>query len=536
MVLVCLAAGAFFFSSLDSLWPLVDLDLTIAPSSLRDGARAFLVRMGHDVAGYRSASGLGLDTEALDYVEDRFGRERAQRWIGDGWPLVHHYVYFKKRGETVRYVVRVHPARGVIGWTKVVPEDHPGDRPSLERARDLARAALRTGLGIDPERLEEQSVSTDERPGHRLHRFGYERLLPADDPRLRERVSVTVAGSEVIGASRRLVVPEAERRRTRAREAPRIALETAGFLLAGIAAVAAFFIFLSRLRHGAVSLRRVAIWPALVFVCLMGAAMLRSARLFAEWDPLWPRWVSDFRFFTLAAVEQVWLLPVLLAFVAAGDALDDRLGAGRGAALGALGRGRLLDPAVARASGRGFLVGLLCGGVMALAVVALQLVAGGTTVLQPRGFFLYTLNTAAPAGATLLFFFGIALAEELGYRYFGAGWLLTLTGRRWVAAAVPAVLYGLTHTRMDFLPPAEPFWGRALVLTLVGLVWGWAFLRYDALTVVLSHFTADLFIFNWPQLASGKPGPFAASALALSLPLAPWILRALLRLAGRAPG
>jgi hypothetical protein len=56
------------------------------------------------------------------------------------------------------------------------------------------------------------------------------------------------------------------------------------------------------------------------------------------------------------------------------------------------------------------------------------------------------------------------------------------------------------------LPPAEPFWARALVMTLVGCVWGWAFLRYDALTVVVSHLTADLFIFNWPRLASGDPG------------------------------
>jgi predicted membrane metal-binding protein len=55
-------------------------------------------------------------------------------------------------------------------------------------------------------------------------------------------------------------------------------------------------------------------------------------------------------------------------------------------------------------------------------------------------------------------------------------------------------------------------------MTLVGCVWGWAFLRYDALTVVISHLTADLFIFNWPRLASGDPGIQLSAALTILLP------------------
>jgi hypothetical protein len=62
------------------------------------------------------------------------------------------------------------------------------------------------------------------------------------------------------------------------------------------------------------------------------------------------------------------------------------------------------------------------------------------------------------------------------------------------------------------------------VLTLVGAVWGWAFLRYDALTVVLSHFTADLFIFNWPRLASGQSSVVLVSALTICAPLLPALL------------
>ena len=217
--------------------------------------------------------------------------------------------------------------------------------------------------------------------------------------------------------------------------------------------------------------------------------------------------------------------------VAAGDALDRRAGAGRGASLWSLARG-WLDRAVALASWRGFLIGLVCGGTLAATIVLLQWGVGARTALQPRGFFFYTLNTASPALVSLLFFLAVALAEEIGYRFFAGTWLLGLTGRRWVAIGVPALIYGLTQ--YPTLPPAELRWARALALTLVGAVWGWAFLRYDALTV-LSHFTADLFIFNWPRLASGETSVVVVSALTVTLPLLP-ALAWLVGLRGRQGG
>jgi len=70
----------------------------------------------------------------------------------------------------------------------------------------------------------------------------------------------------------------------------------------------------------------------------------------------------------------------------------------------------------------------------------------------------------------------------------------------------------------------------------VGCVWGWAFLRYDALTVVLSHFTADLFIFNWPQLATGDRRTIVVSLLTICVPLVPALGYPLVRLGRRSRG
>ena len=243
------------------------------------------------------------------------------------------------------------------------------------------------------------------------------------------------------------------------------------------------------------------------------------------------------------------VLPVLFVVIAAGDALDRPREGGiqaglpaghvgsarRGASLWLAGRGRLAAPAVGLASLRGFLVGVCCGGVLAA-----SLLASGPrrrrVPIQPQGFFFFALNSDVPALATLLYFLMVALVEELAYRFFAGTWLLaTLRGRRFAglaAVVVPALLYGTTHTGLGFLPPAEPFWGRAVALTLVGCVWGWAFLRFDALTVVLSHFTADLFIFNWPRLASGEPVLVATAVATVAVPLVPaalWLGRSVTR-------
>jgi membrane protease YdiL (CAAX protease family) len=520
---LCLAAGVVFWARLPHLWPLARIDAVLSERVLESRARELLARLGFTLEGFDSASWLRVDTAALDYLEQAFGIDETQERITGGLPVFEYRVLLKRRGDPHVLQVYWHPAHGALGFAASVEEDEPGPTLELDAARELAWRAASGELGLDRGAWTEQSAASRKRPSRTDHEFVYERTL-SDVPELRERLSLAVAGDEVVSARRSLVVPAQAERAARAAEAPAVALETFGFALLAVAATAAFFVFLVHLRDGTVRLRTALVWPAAVLGCFTAATALDTARLFRAWEPLWPRTVSTLREMVLGQAELIWVLLVLLAVIGAGDALDRASGALRGASLGALARGRLLDRAVALASARGFAVGLVCGAVMAVTVWGIGLVAPCRVSIQPRGFFFYPLNSAVPALTSLLFFTGVALAEELGYRFFGATWLLKLTRRPWIAVIVPGLVYGLTHTRLDFLPPAEPFWARPLVLTLVGCVWGVAFLRYDALTVVLSHLTADLFIFNWPALASGEVTAVATAALTICVPLAPAVL------------
>lgn len=529
---VGLIGGALLLGSLDVLWPLVDMDLTEDRKTLEAAAAVALEERGFDLEGYRAASLLRVDTAALDYAESTFGRDRTQSWIRDGVPLVTYYVGLKRAGEPRAFSVTLRDDGTVISWSRRLEEDDPGPRLGVDTARDAVHRELIDRFGIDPSTWDEISHARSDLPERTDHRFTLERRL-SEDPELRERLSAAFAGDRVVAVHRTLVVPGEARRRARAAEAPGRALETVGFALLAVAVIGAFWVFLTGLRDGSVRLGRSASLALLVFGCLAATWLFQTAYQLFAWEPLWPRWVSSLQWFVGRATTEVWMTLVLLALIAAGDAIDRGSDRRRGDSLWTLLRGRVSDPSVGRASFRGFLVGLACGGALVAGVRFLQFVAGAETALQPRGFFFYALNSASPSVATLLFFLNVALLEELGYRYFGGGWLARISGKRWVAILVPAVIYGLTHTRLDFLPPASPWWGRAVVMTVVGCVWGWAFFRYDALTVVLSHWSADLFIFNWPRLASDDPGVVAAAVATAAVPLVPAAAAAVRHVANR---
>ena len=531
--LVAVLAAALFLPSLGKLWPLVDADITRDPDELVPAAREFLESRGFDLEGFRTAGTVAL-TGPVTYLESAFGQDQVQSWIREGLPLVEYRIGFKKPGEPRALFASIHPNGSVISWRKLLEEDDPGPSISEEDARTLARQALTEGLGLDLAGWVEKTVAVTERPERRDTSFVLERLV-SEEPEFREQVLAVVAGDQVIYATRYDVTPGPARRAARAAEAPERAMQSIGFMLLGVAVVAGFWIFLTRLRDGSVRLARSALLAVFIFACLLATWLLQTGYLFSQWEPLWPQWISNLQYLGGRAQMETWMTLVLLALIGAGDALDRESGAGRADSLWALFRGKVLDPAVGAASYRGFTVGLICGGVLTGGVLMLQTVAGAQVALQPRGFFFYALNSASPALSTLLFFLNVALLEELGYRFFAGAWLDRIQRWRWVAILVPAAIYGLTHTGLSFLPPAEPFWGRAVVMTLVGCVWGWAFFRYDALTVVLSHWTADLFIFNWPRIASGKTGLIAVAMLTIAVPLVPAVLGGIARLF-RTPG
>jgi membrane protease YdiL (CAAX protease family) len=519
-MLLALAATALFVWQLPRLWPLVPLGTTLDPAAQEDSARAYLSREGVSLAGFRGAAELAIDEVALDHADSLLGRRAALALAERQW-LVGTAVTFKRRGSPDVIVAWV-DARGRVGrWVWARQDDDAAGVSDSAAAATMAFAAL--------DRAEHDSIaapwsligaSVRERPRRVDRTFTLERVVDAAHG-LKERATITVSGNVVSGVLRNLVVPDDARRARTAAEAPTVVLSSIGVLALAAGIIVAFAILLRGLRDGTVQIGPPARVATLVFGGVVATFFLEPAWLQQVWEPLWPWVTAPLMGLQRIGLTNAWLGLVLFTVIAAGDAEDRRAGAHRAASLWRAVAGHWRDAAVGRAAWQGWIVGLLCGGVMAGSVAVLQWAVGAPTALQPRGFFVKVLDAWSPSLTALLFFVSVALAEELGYRLYFGTWIERLTGRRWMAIWGPALLYGLTHTNLDFLPPAGPFWARPLVLTLVGATWGWAFFRFGALTVVLSHLTADLFIFNWPRIASGQWSHTASAAAVIVLPLLP---------------
>lgn len=511
--LVALVAALVMLPSLRLLWPLV-------PGYLPPAKRAYLIPiarlalhdLGRDTTGCRA--NVEFDNEfspdRLEYLRENFGDVRLRWAMAQGLPTISAYrVRFHPPGDAPSFSIVLAPNGSMRFWS--MPEGYEtGTGGDPRTARRLAALVLENHFGRDASRWWVREI----RDAEGVFTGEIELSLPVRGfPGAFERVKVRVAKSRVIrishlmeypgGVSKQLLgILKAERTRKNFQETVQsIALGTMG-ICGGIAYLA----FLLRLRDGTARLRLPVLTALIAFIGAASAWCLQE--VYDSGDLSVVSWQALLSGLDGPLVEPIcrildcaWILFALSTVMSVADATERKFtGTQRGESLWCLLRGRFSNPQVGQSVIRGVAISLIAGGVMAAVVVPLVL-CGGRASAQPQAFMLISANS--PAYWALLYFPAVALLEEMLYRQFLTTWLLARTGNRIVAILVPAVIFGLTHTAQEFLPPVEPVWGRALVMSLVGCLWGWAFLRYDLLTVVVAHLIADLFIFNWPQIAGG---------------------------------
>jgi hypothetical protein len=523
LLVLALGGGFFFFNNLTVVWPLANIEYYPDTTELRLEAEGFLNQHGYSTKDYHFSSIFVKDEEALNYAARTSGSDKVIDWTEKGVHFMSHRLMFKKPGEATEYALFWSSPTGIFGFRRILEDDNPGNTISEQVVRDSILPLLRTSSGLNflstpwsetLYRNKIQSQRTD-------HEFQFERVLDSLSG-LREVLSLSIQGSETGLFLRNLKVPPVGLRRERSLDGWReflFGLSLLGIAFGGVMSlilVIKGFQGVHPLRIGQ-SLRAV----LLIGLGLILATSVQNSMHFYKWDPLWPYSLSVFKNLLYPILTLIPTMFLLFLFITAGAQCDDKAKAGRGESLWHLLKGNLFHKTVALASVRGYLIGLVCGLVLALTVIGFRELFNGTIPVQPQGFFSYAFNSSFPSVSLLFFFFNIAMMEELGYRYFGGSWLYQKLNNKHLAVWIPAVIYGLFHTSLGFLPPAEPWWGRAVALTLVGAVWGYAFFKYDALTVVLSHFSADLFIFNWPRLYSRDSSEFLFALVCILVPLVP---------------
>ena len=523
--ILCAAAllGAFlFFSSVSFLWPLGHETIQKNSAELESDILHVLQEQDISIADYQNKSRLRVDDQALHFIEHSVGQNQAKAYVEKGLPLLYYRLTYKQPDNPVTLTCAIHPNGSILGWNEDWPRDKSADPIEKQQALVLATTCIIKQFKLRSlELIEEHKRSYEQRSEFEFV-FKY---VHQTEPDIIEHINVIVSGQHIRKAWRSMQIPAASERAIQRNKAPSNFLATIGFALFSIGATFAVIKLLLTLNSG----KKLAIVPCLwicaaLSVMLLINSLLQNARLFEAWDPIWPSFVAYAQFLLNDVLFNIVPLVPLFGFLVMAQHINQENKSGRLDSFWLCMRGRFTEPSVQRSSLQGFAVGFLCGSALVISVLGIQSLFNGNINLQPRGFFFYTINSSASIITCLCFFGYIALLEEGAYRLFGGSYLHQRFKSKWIAIIIPGIIYGLCHAEFAFLPPADPWWARAFCLSIVGCVWGWAFFRYDALTVILSHFAADLFIFNWPLIASGETWPQAMAVISISIPLWPAVI------------
>lgn len=216
---------------------LVGLVIWFAASGFRNDAPAVSVTRGEAVQQARQAlaeRGVQLDTSwtVLSRVQaepgqpDRLvwqksGRQKYTELVGTYLPPPHWYIRFARfEGEVAEraeeYQVSITGKGQVFRVRHQLPEARAGRSLTEDEARRIARDGLLARFQLKPDDLKEISAESRKRPARGDWSFEFRDTRDYGLPEGEARISVAIAGDEVVDASRYIDVPEEWARNERA--------------------------------------------------------------------------------------------------------------------------------------------------------------------------------------------------------------------------------------------------------------------------------------------------------------------------------
>ncbi|TMV45913.1 CPBP family intramembrane metalloprotease [Paenibacillus mesophilus] len=114
-----------------------------------------------------------------------------------------------------------------------------------------------------------------------------------------------------------------------------------------------------------------------------------------------------------------------------------------------------------------------------------------------------------------------AISEEAVYRFFGIALFKKLLYFRFLAILVPSIIWALSHTQY----PIYPVYTRLVEVTILGIVFGYAFLKFGFATVLFAHATMDSLLMSFSLMNMGGTGDVALGLFYIAMPaLVAWII------------
>lgn len=492
-------------------------------------AREFLGRRGAALEGFREAAQFAGDDEALVFLQRTKGLDEASRWAREEVPIWTWSVRWFKAAQKEEWRVAVGVNGRVVRFQHVIEEAAPGADVPQDTALGLAERLLQE-QGWTVADLERVESSTEKRDKRTDHHFVWERrgtaIAWSDSGGAGQgtgavRLQVDVLG-DAVGVYRQfLKIPEAFERRVERTLSVGQFLAISSLGLTFILVLAALGFTIVRHRHD--DIRWSPAFRLAGFVCalalIQGALSWPVARYAYTTELGWGTYIGTLAVILLfgALTYGLW---VLFA-VAAGESLGREAFPASLSGFVDVVMGRIHPDERARASWSGYAIGCGILGYLTVFYLVAQRYFGAW--LPAEGPYSSIFNLYLPFLAPLTISLVAAITEETTYRLFGISLVKRYGKSTALALLVPAVIWAFGHSNY----PVYPVYMRGIELTIGGVLFGLAFLRFGLLACIVAHFVIDAVQIGMPLLTSGN-GTYIVSGLivmgiALLPALAAWI-------------
>jgi ribosomal protein S18 acetylase RimI-like enzyme len=488
-------AGIFiFFALYETAFPDATVDVTISRAQAQEIAENQLKELGYSIDGYKSALSFTSDSSAAYYLQRTLGVEEYNtRLENEQWPIYFWSARWFKPEEKEEFYVYLMPDGSFLGLDHVIKEEAPSTNISQEQAKLVAESFLTKYANWQADEWEQIEASSQTQPGGRVdHSFAWKsKSYSAGESEL--RYTATVQGDRVGSADSFIKVPESFTRQFASeRNTAWFIDDIATFLIYGFFLVAVLAIVLSR-----PDLRR----PLIPAFLVAGVSLAAGLNTF----PLYKFYYGTTQNYLLYWIQVLagtafnvvfsWLLVFILLL---GAYCLMRFVWPRQDRILARGPDRRVD--FSRSVWRGLMVGgmMMAYGVLFYTVSAKYLgwwapvTSEYSDVFATPFPFVYALETGLSA----------AMVEELSIRLLGIGFFLWLfRGKfKWLAILIPSLLWAFAHTSYV----TSPIYARGVELTIMAILLGIIFLKFDLLTTIMAHFTYNMMLMGIFLLRSNE--------------------------------
>ncbi len=503
-IVLLLALGAVglwvFLHFYTEAFPAASLDFKLSREEVFQKAEDYLGNLGYDMEGYESAQVFSRNQMEQIFLEKTLGLEETNRLAREWVSIWTWNVRWFKPLQKEEFRVRLDPGGRIVSFSHRVLESDEGASLAQEAALPIAERFVKEVQGFDLNDYTLIDRSSVERKARTDHTFTYRKAGFTVGEDGHYRLGVVVQGDRVGQFGEYLKVPETfTRKYTEVRS--RANLLSQAFAVFWLAlAVAMLVVLVKAYRKGTLRWQAGLVVGVLVAVATVAAQM--NGLPLISYDYNTTQSYSAFLMVLLlgAIIGSVLSGGIICMTGTAGGALGrEVLFGGRRDPLGRFSPGGMLSKGFLRST----LVGYGIAGVMVGYVTLFYLVGSryfGIWFPADVSEYDNAFSTLIPWIYPLLVGLAASTMEEFFFRLLAIPLLIRWLKRRWLAVLLPAVVWAFLHSNY----PVEPIYTRGIELTVVGVMFGAAFLRFGIWAPIIAHYAYNAFLTALPMMKSAS--------------------------------